>query len=137
MSTGFSIQESSTVRSGAFTKRRNPLPEDPAENDFVVREATPSTAGDSDSYGKSNSPLHLELSDETIDSPFMYHRRMEFEAALLSQRNKELLLSKLVEVAPRGRLSLVRIYSDSCEMCREIRCLQKLISFFNSFAQTD
>lgn len=122
---GFSISEESTARSGTFTKRRNPLPEDPAENDFVVREATPSTAGDSDSYGKSNSPLHLELSDEIVDTPFMYHRRMEFEAAMLSQRNKELLLSKLVEVAPRGRLSLVRrLCTSLCQLCRKSCCLR-------------
>lgn len=116
---GFPISEISSVRSGAFAKRRNPLPEDPAENDVVVREATPSTAGDSDSYAKSNSPLHLEPCDDASDTPFMYHRRMEFEAALLSQRNKELLLSKLVEVAPRGRLSLVRRRFMNCyQMCR-------------------
>jgi hypothetical protein len=114
---GFSISEGSTARSGAFTKRRNPLTEDPAENDFVVREATSSTAGDCDSNGKSNSPLHLELSDEIIDTPSMYHRRMEFEAAMISQRNKELLLCKLVEVAPRGRLSLVRYFIKVLSIC--------------------
>jgi hypothetical protein len=95
------------TRMGAVTKRHHLLTDDPPENDFIVSEATPSTTADSDSSHISNSPLNVEHSDHT-DTPFMHHRRMEFEATLQSQRNKTLLLTRLEELAPRGRLSLVR-----------------------------
>lgn len=39
----------------------------------------------------------------------------DFETALLTQRNKRVLLSRLLEVAPRGRLSMVSIcFSQLC-----------------------
>lgn len=133
---GLPISEISTAR--AFSKRRNPLPEDQVGDDFVVREATPSTTGDSDSCQKSSSPLHMEHSEnETVDTPFMYHQRMEYEAALLSQRNKELLLWKLEEVAPRGRLSLVRLTTLMVECLPTYSCLTEFDSCLHSCLQTD
>jgi hypothetical protein len=46
--------------------------------------------------------------EDDIDPPNSYHRDMEIEAARLLQRNKRVLISRLSETSPRGKLSLVR-----------------------------
>jgi hypothetical protein len=46
--------------------------------------------------------------EDDVDPPNSYHRDMEIEAARLLQRNKRVLISRLSETSPRGKLSLVR-----------------------------
>jgi hypothetical protein len=85
------------ARIGAFVQRRNPLPDDPPENDIATAAAHRSK------------PLHdvLQKSNEASESPIDQHQRLEWAAALRSYRNTKLLLSSLVEVTPRGTLTLV------------------------------
>lgn len=87
--------EKPTARIGAFTKRRNPLPDDPPENDIAV--ASSSTA------------LHdiQQKSSETAEPPIDQHQQFEWAATLRSYRNTKLLLATLVDVTPRGTLTLV------------------------------
>ena len=89
--------EKPTERIGAFTKRRNPLPDDPPENDIATVAAPSSTA------------LHdgQQKSSETTEPPIDQHQRYEWAATLRSYRNTKLLLSTLVDVTPRGTLTLV------------------------------
>jgi hypothetical protein len=89
--------EEAVVRVGAFAKRRNPLPDDPPENDDV-------TVGNSISQS-----LHVRQ-QQTIDlaeSPLEHHQRLEWAATLRSYRNTKILLSNLVEIVPKGKLTLV------------------------------
>lgn len=87
----------SVSRIGAFAKRRNPLPDDPPENDFMTAVATISA------------PLHVEqqITIDMAESPTDLHQRLEWEATLRSYRNTKLLLSSLEQVIPRGALMLV------------------------------
>jgi hypothetical protein len=89
--------KNAVARIGAFAKRRNPLPSDPPENDVVVDDAANST------------PLHVgpQKSIDLAESPIDQHQRLEWAATLRSYRNTKLLLSSLVEVIPRGTLTLV------------------------------
>ena len=99
-------QNNSVGRMGAFSKRRNPIPDETQENDAVMHsDETPSTV-DSDSL-KSASPLHTQTDSSAILS---YHERMEIDAARQFSQNRQLLLPKLVEISPRGRLTLVRMH---------------------------
>lgn len=52
------------------------------------------------------SPQH-----DDVDPPNAYYRDIDFKVAQQSERNKRVLLSRLCEAAPRGRLSLVRCLS--------------------------
>jgi hypothetical protein len=89
--------EKSAARAGAFAKRRNPLPDDSPENDNVTVVTTVSA------------PLHVQQQN-TIDlaeSSIDHHQRLEWDASLRSYRNTKLLFSNLVDVVPKGRLTLV------------------------------
>lgn len=83
----------------AFSQRRNP---DPEEDE--------SMAVDSKRSGDEAPSSQEDTSRETepLDPPNFYHRDMEFEVQLLSLRNKRVLMARLNEVVPRGRLSMVR-----------------------------
>lgn len=87
----------SVTQIGAFARRRNPLPDDPPDNDTAAAESTNSV------------PLHIEqqTSSDAAESPIDLHQRLEWEAILRSYRNTKLLLSSLVEVTPRRTLTLV------------------------------
>lgn len=80
-------QNETLPRPSAFAKRRNSEHE---ESNSQQGDETKST------------PQHHGVEANT------YQRDMDFEVALLTQRNRRVLLSRLQEVAPRGRLSLVR-----------------------------
>jgi hypothetical protein len=52
-----------------------------------------------------------------LDAANTYHRDMDFEVTLLRHRNKRVLMSRLQEVSPRGRLSLVSYQSFKYNFC--------------------
>jgi hypothetical protein len=85
---------------GAFSHRRNPIHD--SSSDTTDEEGT--------------RPQHLEAANT-------YRRDMDFEVTLLRHRNKRVLMSRLQEVSPRGRLSLVRNRSLKYDFCGKIRCL--------------
>jgi hypothetical protein len=79
-------------RSGDFA---NPIPTIPR---YKQEQGEPDGHSEGDA-----SPL-----EDDIDPPNSYHWDMEIEAARLLQRNKRVLISRLSETSPRGKLSLVR-----------------------------
>ena len=95
------IQRSESNAGGAFSRRRNPGPEEDEDKMSDLRSASDSRS----------SPPQERIRQEVDppDPPNFYHRDMEFEVQLLSLRNKRVLLARLSEVVPRGRLSLVRV----------------------------
>lgn len=84
---------------GAFSTSRNPSPLRSDSEQQIDEEIT----ADRESK-QSASPQHAD----DVDPVNTYRQDMDFEVALQSQRNKRVLLSRLGEVAPRGRLSIVR-----------------------------
>lgn len=93
-----------TSSSGAFTKRRNPEEHE--------------VGNSQDEQETKNSLLHVEQANT-------YMRDVDFEVALLTQRNKRVLLSRLQEVAPRGRLSLVRTVHKNVGTNTGVFCYSK------------
>ena len=91
--------EESVARIGAFAKRRNPLPDDPPENDDMAVVIA------------NSAPLHDRQQEtiESAESPIDQHHRLEWAATLRLYRNTKLLLSSLAEVVPRGMLTLVSL----------------------------
>ena len=85
------------ARIGAFAKRRNPLPDDPPENDTAAVDTA------------NTIPIHTlhQTSSYVTESPIDRHQRLEWAASLRSYHNTKLLLSTLVEVTHRGTLTLV------------------------------
>lgn len=59
-------------------------------------------------YRKDSEQDELDEEESALAPPNTYHMEMELEAARLSQRNKRVLITRLVEASPRGKLSLVR-----------------------------
>ena len=91
----------------AFARRRNPEPEDER---ITARTTTSDMQVDTSansSQRAATAPTSLQQVDPP-DPPNFYHRDMGFEVQLISLRNKRVLMARLVEVVPRGRLSLVR-----------------------------
>jgi hypothetical protein len=90
------VGKEAATRLGTFAKRRNPMPEDPPENDSVAK--------------TSATPLHVDQpsSSDEVESQIDQHRQLEWAATLRSYRNTKLLLNTLNEVTPRGTLTLVR-----------------------------
>jgi hypothetical protein len=97
--------EDSNIRIGAFAKRRNPIIDtnDTPENDVVSTMIL------------AQKPLHVNQDDcnddndkTTAETLIALHARLEYAAALRSHKNTRLLISSLIEVSPRGNLTLVR-----------------------------
>ena len=86
------------ARVGAFARRRNPLPDEPPDNDNVAFATAASV------------PLHVQQQNasDNEESPINHHQLLEQAATLRSYKNTKILLTSLVEVVPRGTLTLVR-----------------------------
>jgi len=97
-------QERESQGRNAFSRRRNPEPE---EDDTMAVDSKCS----GDKAPSSHERILQEL--DPPDPPNFYQRDMEFEVQLLSLRNKRVLIARLNEVVPRGRLSMVRIWLAS------------------------
>jgi hypothetical protein len=65
------------------------------------------TDSHSDRERKTSAPQH-ETEKENDESSYRYET--ELHNAMLIHRNKRVLLSRLIEVAPRGKLTVVRIH---------------------------
>jgi len=89
----------------AFARRRNPEPED--ERITTTTSDMQVDTSSNSSNRAATAPASLQPVDPP-DPPNFYHRDMDFEVQLISLRNKRVLMARLVEVVPRGRLSLVR-----------------------------
>lgn len=109
------------VKGGGISRRRNPSPfssENDQQNDddtiTLDRESKKPSPPQHDDVvpGEMTTDRESRKSaspqNEDVVAPNTFRRDMDFEVALLSQRNKRVLISRLEEVLPRGRLSLVR-----------------------------
>jgi hypothetical protein len=81
---------------------------DSTENDFELRQERPSTEANPN-------PSSLHFDSKSGETPFMYHRRKDFEASLLPQQYKIQRLSCLREISPQGLLSWVRNNLDTLD----------------------
>ena len=100
-------QHQETKSSGTFSRRRNPEVEEDEERMADSRRGAAARAR--------TNPGEVSVQEvERPDPPNFYHRDMEFEVQLLSLRNKRVLMARLNEVVPRGRLSMVCACSARC-----------------------
>lgn len=69
------------------------------------------TNSSSNDEPKRSTPQHEQdlAKKQSSDEVIFPIRDVDFEVSLLSQRNKRVLVSRLMETAPRGKLSMVRL----------------------------
>ena len=106
-----------------FARRRNPEPEDEPTKTSNNNDATAATQMETDpSKRTAKMQAPSQDADRPVDPPNFYHSDMDFEVQLLSLRNKRVLMSRLAEVVPRGRLSMVRFCEGNIDTGGLINC---------------